>query len=560
MAQYRDYLEKNTAALVVATKPFVEAVRSGEVDEAKALYAAGRIPYERIEPVAESFGGLDPRIDVRANDVPASEFGGFHRIEKALWVDNTTAGMAPVAEQLQADVEELQRKVKSVDLQAVQIANGANELLGEVSASKITGEEERYSHIDLVDFEANVEGAEAAFDAVEPLLSAKDPQLAEDIAAHFADLYAALEPYRRGSGFVPYTELTKTDTRKLAQEIDALAELLSQVPGRSSPNRPREQRPAKGRCSESAARAPRGESLEDHLDRRAVLAVAGGFARLLKLRGESPDLCPEAAHVARRPGEVFRADLDPRPARRAPRAEGEAARGTRQRSASSQQRHLRLARGIANGLAGVFGFLLDRVARGIEARASVRGRPCATRWRCRSVPAPRFRRGRLPRFARRAPRTGFLFRCHCLSLLVPAQLPLALAGALLVELRLDPGSLGPLLGDRGLGAPLFRLRAMVTRVVVLRLGLGLAQLTAPAGARRGRDDDCQHDQGADDDGDDCKGGHRCSFGLRFPPNCSPTARCRAIETCGRQRVPSCGGAPRPPGRRTLPHASRRRSA
>ena len=77
--------------------------------------------------------------------------------------------------------------MKTVELQAVQIANGANELLGEVSASKITGEEERYSHIDLVDFEANVEGSEAAFEAVEPLLSKKDPKLAKEIEADFED-------------------------------------------------------------------------------------------------------------------------------------------------------------------------------------------------------------------------------------------------------------------------------------------------------------------------------------------------------------------------------------
>ena len=221
-------------------QPFVDAVIAGNAAKARSLYPAARIPYERIEPVAESFGSLDPRIDARENDVPASEFEGFHRIEKALWSGSTagmkpvvigsTAGMAPFAKQLLADVEELQDKVAKVELQAVQIANGANELLGEVSASKITGEEERYSHIDLVDFEANVEGAEAAFEAVEPLLSKRDPKLAKEIEASFEDVYAALKPYRRGSGFVSYTELTKADTRKLAQEIDALAEELSQVP------------------------------------------------------------------------------------------------------------------------------------------------------------------------------------------------------------------------------------------------------------------------------------------------------------------------------------------
>jgi len=232
IASYREYLEENTAELTTNTKPFVAAVVAGNVAEAKSLYAAARIPYERIEPVAESFGDLDPRIDARENDVPASEWGGFHKIEKALWAEGTAAGMAPVAEQLLADVEELEAKVKKVDLQAVQIANGANELLGEVSASKITGEEERYSHIDLVDFKANVEGSQVAFESVEPLLSKSDPQLAKEIEADFDKVYRTLEPYETAAdpGFVLYTELTKADTRRLAQSIDTLAEKLSQVP------------------------------------------------------------------------------------------------------------------------------------------------------------------------------------------------------------------------------------------------------------------------------------------------------------------------------------------
>jgi len=230
IATYREYLEENTAELVDATEPFVAAVVAGDIAKAKSLYPAARIPYERIEPVAESFGSLDPRIDARENDVPASEFEGFHRLEKALWEEESLKGMTPVAEQLLADVEELAEKVETVELQAVQIANGANELLGEVSASKITGEEERYSHIDLVDFEANVEGSEAAFEAVKPLLDESDNDLSGEIEADFKMVFNSLEPYRTDDGFVPYTELTKADTKKLAVAIDTLAEKLSLVP------------------------------------------------------------------------------------------------------------------------------------------------------------------------------------------------------------------------------------------------------------------------------------------------------------------------------------------
>jgi iron uptake system component EfeO len=232
IAAYREYLEENTDALTRSTKPFVAAVVAGDIAKAKQLYPTPRIPYERIEPVAESFGDLDPRIDARENDVPKNEFGGFHRLEKALWEEGALQGMKPVAEELEANVLELEEKVKGVSLQAVQIANGANELLTEVSTSKITGEEERYSHIDLVDFKANVEGSQAAFEAVAPLMEKKDPKLVKEIETDFAAVFAALKPYEVGKwpGFVLYTELTKADTRKLAQVIDTLAEKLSLVP------------------------------------------------------------------------------------------------------------------------------------------------------------------------------------------------------------------------------------------------------------------------------------------------------------------------------------------
>jgi iron uptake system component EfeO len=230
---YKKYLLKNSEELTEKTKPFVAAVIAGEIAKAKNLYPLPRINYERIEPVAESFGDLDPRIDARENDVPKSEFGGFHRIEKALWEEETTKNMKPVAEGLLEDVEELEELIKGkVKIHAVEIANGANELLTEVSTSKITGEEERYSHIDLVDFLGNVEGAQVAFQAVAPLMEDKKPELVKEVEEDFEAVYTALKPYETNKwpGFVLYTELTKADTRRLANVINTLAEKLSLVP------------------------------------------------------------------------------------------------------------------------------------------------------------------------------------------------------------------------------------------------------------------------------------------------------------------------------------------
>lgn len=232
---YRRYLADQTALLVDRTQAFVKAVIFGNVEQAKSLYAETRMPYERVEPVAESFGGLDPEIDGREDTVPPDSFVGFHRIEKALWQDDSAKGVRFVATNLLADVKRLRALVFSIGLSPGQIANGANELLTEVSTSKITGEEERHSHTDLWDFEANVQGSKAAFDAVNPMLKQVDPSLSREIEQRFADVEAALRPYRRGNGFVLYGELTEQDKRKLSQSIDALAEPLSQVAARIAP-------------------------------------------------------------------------------------------------------------------------------------------------------------------------------------------------------------------------------------------------------------------------------------------------------------------------------------
>jgi FTR1 family protein len=230
---YRAYLVEQTALLTERAATFTDAVKAGDIAKAKSLFASTREPYERIEPVAEAFGDLDPKIDVRINDVAdGDDFTGFHRIERELWVKNTTAGLSPIADQLLADVKDLEQRVKTIELEPAQVANGAVELLGEVSKSKITGEEDRYSHTDLADFKANVEGAESAFEAVEAILVARDKALATRIEPEFAAVYAALKPYEPGGQFISYTELTTADKRKLSAALDRLAEPLSEVPAK----------------------------------------------------------------------------------------------------------------------------------------------------------------------------------------------------------------------------------------------------------------------------------------------------------------------------------------
>jgi iron uptake system component EfeO len=237
-AAYKGYVQREVALLRTGTARFAAALQAGDVEQAKALFGPVRAHYEAIEPVAESFGNLDPEIDARVNDVEKlSEWTGFHRIEKTLWEQSTTRGTEAYGRKLLRDVEELQQKVTTISLQPAQLANGAVELMNEVSNSKITGEEDRYSHTDLSDFEGNLEGSREAFKLLVPALyQTGNAALARTIEARFAAVQHNLDAYRRKTplGFALYGELSEKDRQAFAKEVGALDEPLATVAAKVS--------------------------------------------------------------------------------------------------------------------------------------------------------------------------------------------------------------------------------------------------------------------------------------------------------------------------------------
>ncbi|WP_431931071.1 iron uptake system protein EfeO [Micromonospora sp. RP3T] len=229
-ASYQRYVRSQTAALLTRTEEFVAAVKGNDVAKAKALYPVARTYWERIEPVAESFGDLDPKIDGREEVVEEGmEFTGFHRIEKDLWTTGDISKDGPIADQLLVDVKAIVAKADAEKLTPLQLANGAKALLDEVASGKITGEEERYSHTDLWDFNANLEGSKAAVGALRPALEQRAPDLVKQLDAEFANVEAALGKHRAGDGWKLHTQLSKTELKELSDSINALAEPVSKI-------------------------------------------------------------------------------------------------------------------------------------------------------------------------------------------------------------------------------------------------------------------------------------------------------------------------------------------
>ena len=242
---YVAYVKDQAGTLIAGTKTFADAYTAGDDETARKLYPDVRVHWERIEPVAESFGDLDPLLDAREADLAEGDtWSGWHYLEKDLWPPTpeanggatyeplTPAERTAAAADLVTWTERLVTQVNAEDFtfEAFQISNGAKELLDEVASGKVTGEEEIWSHTDLWDFQANVDGAWVAFEVLRNVAEGEDPELVTTLVTRFDELNALLAQH--GSieeGFSSYDELTTSQVQALAAAVDAVGEPLSRL-------------------------------------------------------------------------------------------------------------------------------------------------------------------------------------------------------------------------------------------------------------------------------------------------------------------------------------------
>ncbi|HEY1887338.1 MAG TPA: iron uptake system protein EfeO [Roseiarcus sp.] len=236
IAEYKVYVKGEVDTLVAETKKLTDAVKAGKLADAQRLYAPAHQHYERIEPIAELFNDLDGSMDSREDDFEKKaddpKFVGFHRIEKGLFTDKSTAGLTPIADKLMADALDLQKRIDGLTIAPKNLVGGAADLIEEVASKKITGEEDRYSRTDLWDFQANVDGAQKIVALLNPLIVKQDPKLSARLGDNFSKVDVLLAKYRtKDGGFESYEKLSDHDRTALKAPVTTLAEDLSALKG-----------------------------------------------------------------------------------------------------------------------------------------------------------------------------------------------------------------------------------------------------------------------------------------------------------------------------------------
>jgi iron uptake system EfeUOB component EfeO/EfeM len=219
-AKYRKYLTSRAAVLDAQTAKFAAALRRGDPETAVKTYANLRAAYERLQPIAVRLG-LDTQMNAREGSVPASEWQGFHMIEKTIFESGMTGGTEAAGQQLAANAATIKQSIPSLEIDPAWILTDLNVALAR-AATNLAAEEEPYSHENLAAASGNTKTARVAWRALRPLVAASDPQLAREIDDAIQTAYITVESMLvPGQGYRRYDDISENDITAVVNAADA---------------------------------------------------------------------------------------------------------------------------------------------------------------------------------------------------------------------------------------------------------------------------------------------------------------------------------------------------
>ncbi|MGF6200391.1 iron uptake system protein EfeO [Pseudomonas laurylsulfatiphila] len=234
LSEFRVYLNSRSNALIKAVTALQQAIESGDLSQAQALYVPARIAYQQVAPAAQRLAKLDNAINARADYFEKREqdpdFTGFHRLEYALFQQRNLEGLAPIAQRLLTDVTSLKQQLLVQSLppeQLVSIMVRNLNSLADVRAG--SGEEERYSHSDLNGFAANLDATRKVVDLLRPLLSKSAAGLLPKIDDALNAFDTELKGLQVGNGYASYDSVDAEQRQQIADKAKVLAAALDGI-------------------------------------------------------------------------------------------------------------------------------------------------------------------------------------------------------------------------------------------------------------------------------------------------------------------------------------------
>jgi iron uptake system component EfeO len=223
---YRTAVEDDGSHLVADVQQLTADVGRGDLAAARTDELRAQGDFDRIRFVDAASPQNAAAVDALVGQVlPGDTVGGLHGVEQDLWAGGDAA---PVLPSLDVQATVAARLVGRERLSPAVVAEVAVQQLDWVVDQALTGREEQFSHLDLVDVAAGVGAASQAFAAIRPLSCAVDRRecatAATDLqrlTADVAALGAPVELTDAGLG----VGVTSRLSREANRTADALASL-----------------------------------------------------------------------------------------------------------------------------------------------------------------------------------------------------------------------------------------------------------------------------------------------------------------------------------------------
>lgn len=233
LAEYQVYLTVQGDALVKGAVALDAAIRAGDLDQARALYAPARLPYARIEPLVSRFADLDNALDPVAAYLEKREddpgFIGFHRIEYGLFAKSSLEGLQPISARLVADATALKDRLRAARLGPEDMGLGAARSVTALAETRVPGGENLYAKTDLADFEAEMAGIRKIVTLLSPVAASAGAAELRDVEGKLSAVDGDLAALRSESGFPLYDTVAAESRSTLAADLVALKEALDRM-------------------------------------------------------------------------------------------------------------------------------------------------------------------------------------------------------------------------------------------------------------------------------------------------------------------------------------------
>ncbi|WP_217919884.1 EfeM/EfeO family lipoprotein [Actinomadura sp. BRA 177] len=228
---YRAYATQGLRALEERTVELRDAVRSGDLDVARAAWLPAHLAYERLGAAYGTFGDFADKIDGRPAGLPKgvhdADFTGFHRVEYGLWHGESAASLRAPADRLASDVRALRDDFPRQQTDPNDLGLRAHEILENTLQFELTGKGDQGSGTMLATAAANLDGTRAVLDPLRPLLRGRMDLTEIDV---WLDRTARMlrAQYRHGK-WTPLSRLSTMERERIDGAISELVELLASV-------------------------------------------------------------------------------------------------------------------------------------------------------------------------------------------------------------------------------------------------------------------------------------------------------------------------------------------